>query len=172
MITRLWLTLTATAKKFYSDMNRRTYPFAALHKKPLNDTQVEGDPYAKYLSGATQKNLFVTTYHGYQGVISIAERILVGDRMYRVPFTDLSESIKRIVLEDPRTGYYAPFSDQKFFKHGGRVDCALDCLVDLAEKRGDDELTPWPEISASLPSCANDDNFDLVRRKFGLWGEY
>ena len=154
-------------------MNKRTYPFAAPSQKSLNDLQVKEDPYAKYLAESTQKKLFLSTYRGYQGTISIAERILARDKMYQVSLTSLSKNIKGIVQANRTTGHFASFADQKFFfKHHGRVDCVLDCLADLAETRDDDEDTPWPEFSASLPGCLNDGNFDLVRRKFGLWGKY
>lgn len=54
-----------------------------------------------------------------------------------------------------------------FLRKGGRVDHVLDMVLRRAEDRsplGDGEAMEW----SSLPHCANDLNFELVREVLGL----
>jgi len=52
----------------------------------------------------------------------------------------------------------------------GRIVHALDCLISTAEKADDAGDTTFLERTAQMQECANDGNFDLIRRRLGLWG--
>ena len=158
------------ADEIKSDMFEKEFRFPAPGGTPLTDKQVQEDPYARYLSAAAQKQMFVSFYRGYEGIMNIVGKVLARDTNWHdVSLASLTQDIRKCIWDDPRSGRWAPFNYETFyFNHGGNVSYAVDCVVDCAATRISNQ--DGDSSSINMPGCSNDTNFDLVRKKFGLFG--
>ncbi|KAK7057699.1 ankyrin repeat family protein [Favolaschia claudopus] len=94
------------------------------------------------------------------------------------------ESTTRVLSVEGVLAFVKPNEhSQYFFKRGGRIEHAFDSITNNAEDQselGDDTFWEYfgeDEAWLSLPTCANDLEFELVRKMIGLdarqqWGPY
>jgi hypothetical protein len=159
---------TATASRIDHLMSQNELRFGTPSGSPLSDDKVHADPLLHYLPALVQKRVFITFYRGYHGIISIIERILSGQESRNIPYVGV---VRRLV--PARHFFYrnTRASDEMFYlDKDGRIVHALDCLISTAEKADDAGDTTFLERTAQMQECANDGNFDLIRRRLGLWG--
>lgn len=159
-------------------MQRTVLHFAA-YRRPLSEDEVKVDPYLSYFPPNVQSEIFKSFYNGYQGVMYMVWTMLAGYGKSKIPYPS------QVMSNLPSTyGWSGWESGEQFFlRKGGRVEHVLDCLLDIAEKnppmqsslvsagsRNDSLNLDRAQPKPLVPTCANDGNFDLCRRKLGLWG--
>lgn len=133
-------------------------------------------PYIKYFPEEAKSELFKTAYGGFEELIIHIETLFRPPEALPIGDTCWPAHISRLIREEYRTGQYAPFNRTKFFlRKGGNVLCGFDCLVHVAETLSLEPTTGDDKSHLdldSLPACANDHKYDLLRKKFALWGEF
>ena len=134
------------------------------------------DPYLAFLPVEVRKKMSTQLYRGYRSYMVIISNILANpDRRGKVPnfFTICS-------LLPPQPNFVAHqifgsplvMTDEWFYRdEGGHIDFVLECLIEMAAQENNETDTVWLERTAEMRSCDNDENFDLVRRKLGVWGD-
>jgi len=112
-------------------------------------------------------------YLGYKSVMVLVSKVLAKEKQGAMP--DLP-TIAR--LFPPRRTLDLMFdlpaeSPEWFYRENdGHIDNVLECLIEIAARAYEEQTDPdWIEKSEHMRSCNNDYNFDLVRRKLGMWGD-
>jgi len=126
----------------------------------------------RYIPLTSRESAFLTFYRGYEQIVDIIHDVLARRISFTIP---ASEPIRMYIRTLPGSHYLSRKSNAQFFlEKGTHVDHVLDCVVDVAEKAAGEEENNkfWMEQVADMPDCSHDDNFDLVRRKLGFWGNY
>lgn len=100
-------------------------------------------------------------YNGFRGIVKVIGDVF-GGRDSDLTIPHVGKLIIPSTVRKGRSHVRIESNERKFELAGGRVINVLDCLIDVASKE-----------SAALgkPVCPNDLDFDLVRRKMGIWGE-
>jgi hypothetical protein len=160
--------------------------------QPL-DTSMLFDVQHEYLPLPLRAQLYKTFYSGFINVFRVAAHLFktgiptaqaLNDELFRMQM-----GMRTVPME-----YFDFRATQAYTKKGGRVEYVLDAITDCARQQsaeaGDgtfnelveedvEGLDPgeWALSWRRLPVCANDGEFDLVRRMLGLdpkvgWGPY
>ncbi|KAF9027051.1 hypothetical protein BDZ89DRAFT_1113615 [Hymenopellis radicata] len=119
----------------------------------------------EFIPPSLYPNLSLSFYRGFTAVFRAAYEIL--EDVF--PFT------AETVLSHARYAYYSETIN--FFRKGGMVEYALDAITSNAKDQsmvGDREFYATfadDDEFVALPTCANDNEFELVRRMVGLDSE-
>jgi hypothetical protein len=132
--------------------------------------------------------VYKTFYLGYHEVFKAISRVVHRQSSPTQIPIPTAPVILAELIDGTRNGSSSYFDAQAvnfFLGKGGKVDWALDCVVHSMEEQEADgsfsEMWDDPEYGSdewkTLPHCANDLEFDLVREKIGLskgkiWGPY
>jgi hypothetical protein len=134
------------------------------------DTQ---DPYLAFLPLEVREKMSTRLYKGYRSYMVIIADILADHQRRKIPdFLTICSllppgpSIIDTMMCSKR------MSDEWFYRdNGGHIDNVLECLIEIAAQEVNGRDTIWLERTARMRSCDNDVNFNLVRRKLGMWGD-
>jgi hypothetical protein len=145
-------------------MDNKLLNFPAEVREPLSAEQFRQDRFLRYIPFSIK--VHKTFYSGYSSVVGVIKNILAPGSPNNIPYiASISDYIRGL------NPYYT--RDLTFFNQkGGRFRHALDCIISVASDEDgscrDDSIVSDSQGDADLPHCANDLDFDLVRRKFGL----
>lgn len=133
-------------------------------------------------------HVYKTFYLGYHAVFKAISRVVHRQSSpIRLPIPTTSVVLTELVdtVRNGTSHYFDAQAVDFFLNKGGKVDWALDCVVHAMEEQEEDgsfsEMWDDPEYGSdewrTLPHCANDLEFRLVREMIGLskgkvWGPY
>lgn len=134
------------------------------------------DPYLAFLPLEVRKKMSTRLYRSYRSYMVIISNILADhDRRGKIP--DF-QTICSLLPPQPNFAAHQIFgsplvmTDEWFYRDkGGYIDFVLECLIEMAAQENNETDTIWLKRTAGMRSCNNDENFDLVRRKLGMWGD-
>jgi len=112
-------------------------------------------------------------YLGYKTVMVFVSKVLAKEKHGAIPDVP---TISRLFPPRPTVDqiFDVPAQSPEWFyrQSDGHIDNVLDCLIETAARAYEEQTDPdWIEESEHMRSCNNDYNFDLVRRKLGMWGD-
>ncbi|EMD30887.1 hypothetical protein CERSUDRAFT_163665 [Gelatoporia subvermispora B] len=178
---RMKYRLHATAKGLYNIMGIRTPTFINHHS--LAPGLYHCCPTLEFIPSHIRPSLYKSFYQAYRLVFIAASRVLEKHGEFCLPTT-------RAVLETMLLGEVQNYANhwsrgrgEFFFKKGGKVEYALDCVMHAAIDQSPlgngefDRLRERDEEWNALPRCVNDLEFEMVRQQIGLdpsqkWGPY
>lgn len=135
--------------------------------KPNMSLSAHEIPSLNYLPLALRNQLHKPFYQGYRSIFSVIAHIL-RDAANGVPTP--ARVLSQALRSEPSVNFY--------FSEGGRVEYALDAILDSATEHSAlsdgifEALWDNPDVSdgefVDMPKCANDLAFMLVRKKLGV----
>ncbi|KAF7350969.1 Ankyrin repeat family protein [Mycena sanguinolenta] len=150
-----------TDAQFWADSMPMNFDF--FTKGRAADPSIMMDSPSSFIPPALYPNFYLTFYKGYCEVLTAISALLgTTDEVLSV------EGVLRFINPDQNSQY--------FFQKGGRIEYAFDSITHCAKEQsslGDDtfrETFGDHEDWVSLPTCANDLEFQLVRKMIGLDG--
>ncbi|KAJ7721720.1 hypothetical protein DFH07DRAFT_760315 [Mycena maculata] len=145
-------------------------------RKPLSAQSIEFNPILGHIPKRLWTEMYKTFILGYGGVMKAIAQLLGRDVLP-------TEATVRTELQDGQIDYEYVRAAQFYFQKGGRVEYALDAVTDNAKcsfldlEGTDMDIYADNEEYLKTPTCDNDREFDIVRKKIGLdpmrvWGPY
>ncbi|KAJ6460373.1 hypothetical protein C8R47DRAFT_933520, partial [Mycena vitilis] len=123
-------------------------------KVPLDAESIEFNPILPYIPLQLWPQMYQTFILGYGIVMKTIAELL---SRFILP----TESTVLAELGNGRIEYFDVQAAKFYFGKGGRVEYALDAIIDLAEE---DELPPNDAVFLRMPCCANDRELGIVRK--------
>ncbi|KAF7970861.1 hypothetical protein HWV62_22760, partial [Athelia sp. TMB] len=152
--------------KIRKDMDMGTFQVGSSRCVVSHQGQAAQELCKQYMSCQARAMQSATILRGYSDLVHLATHILEGDIPDSVPMRMLET-----IWQDPNIEAFSPYFETKYFlRHGGRVECALDHIVDVGEQLAVEDAEN--ASSERIPRCANDCKFGLVRTVFGLVGDF
>ncbi|KAJ6577319.1 hypothetical protein B0H19DRAFT_1119156 [Mycena capillaripes] len=146
-----------------------------VSREPLDAQSIEYNPILSYIPTRLWPQVFKTFILGYGTIMKIIAQLLSR-------FILLTESTILAELVNGAMEYYDVQAAKFYFNKGGRVEYALAAIIDGAEAKFDMQGTALDmyrddDRFLSTPACANDREYDIVRKNMGLdpqqpWGPY
>lgn len=146
-------------------------------REPLRAQSIEFNPILCYIPKQLWPQMYKTFILGYGGVMKAIAQLLA-----RADPVLPTEAAVRGELQNGQIEWEYVRAAQFYFQKGGRVEYALDAVLDSAKNNFDLEGTDLDiyaddEKYLKTPPCDNDREFDIVRKKMGLdpvhgWGPY
>ena len=141
-----------------------------MQRSRFHDTQ---DPYLAFLPLEVRKKMSTRLYRGYRSYMVIIANILAEHRQGNIPdFLTICSRLPRppSVIADMMGD--TRMSDEWYYRdQDGHIDNVLECLIEITAREDNEKDTIWQERTAGMRSCDNDNNFDLVQRRLGMWGD-
>ncbi|KAJ6570250.1 hypothetical protein DFH09DRAFT_1154477 [Mycena vulgaris] len=144
-------------------------------REPLDAQSIEFNPILSYIPKHLWPQVFKTFILGYGSIMKAITQLL---SRFILP----TDSMIRAELQNGQMDYYEVQAAEFYFKKGGRVEYALDAIMDHAKNSfdlagSDFDMYEDDETFLKTASCRNDREFDVVRKNMGLdpmqaWGPY
>jgi hypothetical protein len=146
-----------------------------VSREPLDAQSIEYNPILSYIPPQLWPHVFKTFIRGYGSIFKAIAQLL---SRFILP----TESTIRAELQNGQMEYFDVQAAQFYFSKGGRIEYALDAIVDSTKNNLDLagsmlDLYEDDKRLRETPSCANDREFDIIRQNIGLnptqtWGPY
>ena len=140
-----------------------------IRRRAFSDPQ---NPYLPFLPLPLRQKISPRLYLGYKSVMVLISNVLANTSGKIPDWPTIGKLFPPRDFIDEMYGRPTKSPEWFYQESDGHIDNVLECLIETAARAYEDQADPkWIKKSEQMRSCNNDYNFDLVRRKLGMWGD-